>query len=99
MSAVLGLKRDVANVSQFGAMYFVPVVVTASALFTYRLLSDGTGELLEVDRVLLISRLVADDKLRSVWIVRDHVAEAFAKDVLRSADRLTSAGMQASKLT
>jgi hypothetical protein len=94
MSAVLGLKRDVADVDGFGAIYFVPTVVTASALFTYRLLDDGTEELLEVDRVLVISRLVADDDLRSVWIVRDHAVEAFAEDVFRSVERLTTAGPQ-----
>lgn len=94
MSAVLGLKRDVVILNDFGALYFVPVVVTASALFTYRLLDDGTEELLEVDRVLLISRLVAGDTLRSVWIVRDHAVQAFAADVKRSADRLASAGMR-----
>ena len=92
MSAVLGLKRDVANVDGFGAIYFVPVVVTASALFTCRLLDDGTDELREVDRVLLISRLVADDDLWSVWIVRDDAVDAFAEDIYRSADRLVSAG-------
>jgi hypothetical protein len=94
MSAARGIARDVAapqQEEQGSVVYVVPTIVTGAPLFTCRSGSDGEPQIEEVERVLLISRLVADDALRSVWIVRDHAVEAFAADAQASADNLARA--------
>lgn len=71
MAAVRGLRADVPETTRTSAVYFVPVIVTAGPLFTCRPGPDGEPVLAQADRVLLISRLVADDDLRSVWVMTE----------------------------
>lgn len=85
MSAARGIARDIAHTDRPSAVYVVPVIVTAGPLFTCKTDANGDPELAEVDRILLVSRLVADDTLRSVWIVRDTAVDAFVADAQQSA--------------
>jgi hypothetical protein len=94
MSAARGIARDIADNDRPGAVYVIPALVTAAPLFTCRLGNDGELQLEEVERVLLVSRLVADDTLRSVWLVRDTAVEAFVADAQTSAEGLARAQLR-----
>lgn len=91
-SAVLGVRRDLVAPAEHQSdpmvVVLVPVIVTDSPLFECRLDSNGEIAPKAVDKGLVLTRLRAEDRLQSVWIVSDKELEGFVDLARRTVDNM-----------
>ena len=88
-SAVDGYARDAIDRGEGPVLRVtVPVVVTSAPLVTCWLDEQGSEELAEVDRVLLVTRLRPAAELAGVWIVQESGLDAFVQEARAGLTRL-----------
>jgi hypothetical protein len=91
-SAVVGLRNDFVTPEQYdgsaAVVVLVPVVVTDAPLVECRLTATGGLDLQVAEMGLLYTRLRAEERLQSVWIVNSAALPAFAESARRSAENM-----------
>lgn len=89
ISATRGLLADVPQPQNPGLILLVPVIVTAAQLFSVsRADGDEEPRVEQVERALVVSRLVPGDQLHSVWVVQADGLAGFVDDCRKSVDEL-----------
>jgi hypothetical protein len=92
LGAVDGVARDVPDDTGRPALVvLLPVLVTASPLYTCRVTDDGVLDVKPIDHVPVVARLRVDDERQAVWVVQERALARFAKVLRDSADRLRPA--------
>jgi hypothetical protein len=90
LSAMDGVRGDLTTGSADKPLLrvMVPVLVTSGPLVTCALDANGEIDLHHAERVLLVSRLRPEPKLRSVWVVQEEGLAAFIQDMATTRERL-----------
>ena len=89
LDAVDGVVRDVPNGADGRALtVIIPVLVTASPLYTCRVTREGELDVRPADDVVLVARLRSGDERQAVWVVHERGLAGFVARLRDSADGL-----------